>query len=257
MFNRRRTGEIQRITTSNFLKGIAAEPSIEVSGELSPLEKLMLDKLKRIEIIGKKGRGVPVLLRSSHVQAINLLLQYRPVGIPETNDFLFARVCADAKTPMDACKEVRELAAAAGLLSPERVRFTLLRKHIATVSQLVSLTDIELRQLATFMGHDLNVHMDYYRLPDDVLQITKVGRLLIAAEEGKFSRGDHMNLSDISIDEVDIDGTHNHNSSVTTDSGSIEPERASTSSSMQTAIQNQTNSDSKPIKHRRQCKKKN
>ena len=215
LFNRRRTGEIQRITIEDFLKGIAAKSSIDVSDDISAIEKMLMDKLKRIEIIGKKGRGVPVLLRSLHVEAVKLLLEHRPsVGIPEGNEFLFARISSYAKTPLDACKEMRELSSLAGLKSPERIRSTLLRKHIATISQICSLTNVELSQLATFMGHDLNVHMDHYRLPDDVLQITKVGRLLIAAEEGKFSRGKHMNLSDIPIDEEEIEGISLNDSSL-------------------------------------------
>ena len=62
-----------------------------------------------------------------------------------------------------------------------------------------------------------------------------------------------MNLSDISIDECNIYGTHYRNSSVTdldTTNSGIESEEASTSSSMQN-----TNSNSKPIKHRRPFKK--
>lgn len=139
LFNRRRTGEIQRITLEDFHKGINAKTSIDVSDDLSAIEKLMLNQLQRIEIIGKKGRGVPVLLRSSHVAALNLLLQHRnAVGIPESNNFVFARVSPTAKTPMDACKEIRELSSEAGLKAPETIRSTLLQKHIATVSQLVT-----------------------------------------------------------------------------------------------------------------------
>ena len=57
------------------------------------------------------------------------------------------------------------------------------------MSQLVNLSRAEM-QLANFMGHNLNVHTDYYLMPGDIEQITKVGRLLVAVEDGKFTRGD-------------------------------------------------------------------
>lgn len=81
------------------------------------------------------------------------------------------------------------------------------------------------------MGHDLNVHLDYYRLPDDVLQITNVGRLLIAAEEGKFSKGKPINITDILIEEDEIDGITQNKTKIT-DSESRDPDETMSESSV-------------------------
>ena len=58
------------------------------------------------------------------------------------------------------------------------------------------------------MGHNLNIHMDYYRLTDVIEQITKVGRLLVAVEDGRFKRGEAIHLNDIDVDQYEIGGTH-------------------------------------------------
>ena len=211
LFNRRRTGEIQRMTLDNFRKGMAAShQSSDIVNSMGSIEQVLLGTLQRVEILGKKGRGVPVLLRPAHVEDIETLISLRPVvGISTDNQFIFARLSENAETPLEATKVMRELSLQAKLESPELMRSTLLRKHIATMSQLVELTPSELQQLANFMGHDLNVHMNYYRLPDDIEQITKVGRLLIAAEEGKFKRANHaMNIEDIEFTQLDAAGTN-------------------------------------------------
>ena len=103
---------------------------------------------------------------------------------------------------------IRKVTTAADLEAPEHIRSTALRKHVATLSQLVDLTKVELEQLANFLGHDLNVHMDFYRLPDDILQINKIGNLLIAAKEGKFSRKTKMSLDSIKMTEEDVIGSN-------------------------------------------------
>ena len=50
------------------------------------------------------------------------------------------------------------------------------------------------------------MHMEYYRLPDNIMEVTKVGRLLIAAEETKFKRGKKITIEDIDVDEIEPRG---------------------------------------------------
>ena len=63
----------------------------------------------------------------------------------------------------------------------ERVR---LRKHLATMTQEHNLKKNELNVVATFMGHNVAVHREYYRLPGNTLQLAKVGKLLGCVNEG-------------------------------------------------------------------------
>lgn len=51
--------------------------------------------------------------------------------------------------------------------------------------------------LADFLGHNINVHREYYRLPEATIQVTKISKLLLALEKGKLTE-----LKGKSIDEI-------------------------------------------------------
>lgn len=48
----------------------------------------------------------------------------------------------------------------------------------------MNLKDHELDQVAKFMGHDIRVHREYYRLTENTLQLAKMSKLLLAIECG-------------------------------------------------------------------------
>lgn len=127
---------------------------------------------------------VPILLRKIHLKAIELLIENREsAGVAQDNPYIFARNNYKALSPLDACKELRTFSAKAELSKPELKPSTKLRKQVATYAQQLSLDSTELEQLAQFMGHSLNIHMDYYRLPCDVVQIAKLSKILLAMED--------------------------------------------------------------------------
>ena len=70
---------------------------------------------------------------------------------------------------------------------PHTLTSTKLRKHTASTAQVVSLKENELDSLASFLGHDLRVHTNFYRLPSDVNEIARVSKLFLAAEKGDLS----------------------------------------------------------------------
>ena len=75
-----------------------------------------------------------------------------------------------------------------------------MRKHIATLSQILNLKDNEMDMLATFLGHDIRIHREYYRLPEETLQVAKVAKLLMALEQGTMGSVAGKTLDDIDID---------------------------------------------------------
>ena len=91
---------------------------------------------------------------------------------------------------------------ACGAVSPQNLRATKLRKHIAVTSQIMNLKDNQLDILATFMGHDIRTHREYYRLPDSSLQVAKLSKVLLAMEKGKINH-----LAGKSRDEIDLDSS--------------------------------------------------
>jgi len=154
------------------------------------------------------GSESPCALRPVHIEAIDLIVELREeAGVSSTNPHVFARNNYQSPNPVCACEMMRIATAAADLRFPELVRSTRLRKHIATHSQLMHLSRHELEQLATFMGHTLDIHLDFYRLPSDVVQIAKVSKILLAVEEGAHLRVHGQTLDDVEIKHVEKGGS--------------------------------------------------
>jgi len=68
-----------------------------------------------------------------------------------------------------------------------------------------SLTNVELEELARHMGHELSVHRSFYRLQEDVIELAKVSKLLIAVEEGKAHK-----YKGVPLDDINLDGEENN-----------------------------------------------
>lgn len=58
-------------------------------------------------------------------------------------------------------------------------------------------------QVANFLGHDIRVHREFYRLPEATTQLAKISKLLIAMEKGSLT-----NLQGKTLDEIEIEGNH-------------------------------------------------
>lgn len=71
---------------------------------------------------------------------------------------------------------------------------------MATMSQVLNLKDNEEDCLAGFMGHNIRVHRQYYRLPEGTLQVAKVAKLLMACGRGELSQFKGMTLDEINVD---------------------------------------------------------
>lgn len=200
LFNRRRSGEVSRMEMSTYLHRNNAPMQDEILKTLSPFEKKLCETFVRLEVRGKRGRKVPILLPPNVMDSIELLIATRKeVGISSGNPYIFARVYGGSEGNIRGCDSLRRFAGSCGAKHPEHLTSTKLRKHIATLSQVLNLKGNELDQLATFMGHDIRVHRSYYRLPEDTLQVAKVSRLLLALESG-LSTFKGKSLEDITPD---------------------------------------------------------
>lgn len=83
---------------------------------------------------------------------------------------------------------------------PSRLTSTNLRKSIACMAQVLSLKEHEMESMATFFGHDISVLRQFYRLPLDVMQLARVSKTFLAAEQGRISDYARKGLTDISLD---------------------------------------------------------
>lgn len=204
LFNRRRAGEVSKMPLAAFLSQNPSDPQEDVNVALSDLEKKLCQHFRRIEIRGKRGRKVPVLLTPEMQQALDLLASKRQeCGVPRENTYLFARPFALTCYRGSDC--LRYYANVCGAKSPESLTSTKLRKQTAMLSQVLNLSNTELDQLADFLGHDIRVHRQFYRLPEGTLQLAKISKVLMALEQGRLAEFKGKTLDEINIEP---DGTN-------------------------------------------------
>nr|CAI5858719.1 unnamed protein product [Callosobruchus analis] len=201
LLNRKRVGELQRIELSTYMacQETSSTNYEEFSDAITPAEKLLLKNFKRVVTRGKRGRGVPVLISRDVQDHIKILLQARPEFINKKNLFLFANPNSESQ-PIVGYKVVQKHARMCGAKNPHALTSTRLRKHLATLTQLFSMTESDIEQLATFMGHTVDIHKHVYRLPDDVYQTAKIAKLLMLMEKGDAAKYKGKALNDIDLD---------------------------------------------------------
>ncbi|XP_047669341.1 uncharacterized protein LOC125141181 isoform X1 [Tachysurus fulvidraco] len=199
LFNRRREGEVSSMPLSAFLTRDTSDPHADVDWALSEVEKKLCRHFSRIVIRGKRGRPVPVLLTPKMLGALELLVKNRETcGVLKENVYLFARPTAMSHYRGLDC--IRNFAKHCGADSPYALTSTKLRKQAATLSTVLNLRDTDLDQLANFLGHDIRIHREYYRLPEKTLQLAKVSKVLMALEQGRVGQFKGKNLDEITID---------------------------------------------------------
>lgn len=198
IFNRRREGEVSNMPLSAFTSRDKSAPHKDVNLALSDVEKELCSYFTRIEIRGKMDRMVPVLLTPQMEEALELLVNKREeCEVLKENHYLFARPSALTHFRGSDC--IRQYAKSCGAKNPNSISSTKLRKHVATLSNVLNLKDTELDQLAGYLGHDIRVHRQYYRLPEGTLQLAKVSKILMALESGRLGE-----FAGKSLDEIDI-----------------------------------------------------
>ncbi|KAI4903324.1 hypothetical protein NFI96_015942 [Prochilodus magdalenae] len=197
-FNRRRAGEVSKMDLSAFMSRNKSELHEDVALCLPTFEQKMCQFFSRVEFRGKRGRMVAVLLKPSMVTSLELLIESREnCEVPKENPFMFAR--PNALSAYRGAECLRQFANECGAQRPHALTSTRLRKHIATMSQILNLEENEADQLADFLGHDIRIHRQYYRLPQGTLQLAKMSKVLMAMERGKL-----LEFKGKSLDEIEI-----------------------------------------------------
>lgn len=202
IFNKRRVGELQRITLAEFTKYyIKSASSTDFEKMLTESEKILFHSLKRVVIRGKRGRGVPVLFDREIVQSIEFLISLRINFELADNPFLFG--LPGSENPIAGSSVMRKHArkALGDSNKASLLTSTKLRKHLATIVQILKMDKNELEQLATFMGHTEKTHAQFYRLPDDIYQTAKVSKLLMLAKSSSIEQYRGKSLNEIHIEE--------------------------------------------------------
>ncbi len=151
IFNRCCAGEVSKMTLECFKKRNQTELHEDIALGLSPFEQKMSKHFSRVEIMGKKGRKVAILLNPELERAIKLIVEKRDAcEVDRDNPFLFGRPKCSPTSFFSGQDCIRLFASQCGAKNPEHLKSTQLRKQVATISQILSLKDNELDQLANF-----------------------------------------------------------------------------------------------------------
>ncbi len=182
LFNRRREGEVASMPLSAFLSRDTSDPHEDVDWALSEVEKKLCRHFTRVITRGKRGRPVPILLTPKMLCSLELLIKQREAcGVLKDNAYMFARPEAMTHFRRSDCLCV--FAKECGAKCPKALTSTRLRKHCATLSTVLNMTDTEMDQLANFLGHDIRIHREFYRLPEKTLQLAKISKVVMVFQQ--------------------------------------------------------------------------
>ncbi|KAG5874141.1 hypothetical protein JTB14_015061 [Gonioctena quinquepunctata] len=156
LLNRKRGGELQRLPLHLYQNVPEHQSYEEFNDAISQTEKILMKKFKRVVTRGKRDRGVPVLFTTDVQQHLKELIALRDNFVKKENIYLFPTLHHD--TPITGYKVMQKHAKLSGAKNPEAITSTRLRKHLATMSQILELSPNDIEQLATFMGHTKDVH---------------------------------------------------------------------------------------------------
>lgn len=139
-----------------------------------------------------------MLLTAKQVYLVNLILKHREdAGVTKDNPHVFARKGGT----YSAYAALKKSAYASEAKMPDLLVGTLLRKHIATTAQALNFTENDMVNLASFMGHDLSTHRDFYRLPNEAIHLAKISKLLMSMDDGSIDKFHGKGLDEIDVSE--------------------------------------------------------
>ena len=153
----------------------------EILNSLSDHEKRLCDIMALIEIRGKFGKRVALLLTPNMTGNLSAIEKYH---IKNHSNIRYVFKRPGSERPYRGPDALREIMKK---LEPELhhlLTFTDLRKHIATISQISELSSSTQDSLATFLGHDIRIHRKHYRMPIDIVDKAKVAKILLSVNEG-------------------------------------------------------------------------
>lgn len=188
LFNRRRPGEIEHLLVKDFKNYVQISESTDkdLFQTLSGKAREIAKKYGRFTMRGKLMWTVPVLLAAQLFQCIEIILKYRDdARVPAKNTFLFGIPGYNKSyfKYLDACELVRRFSTECGAERPWTLRGTGLRKHVATISVALDLSENDITDLAKHMSHAVAIHKEIYRQPIISTDIVRMSQVLEKAQD--------------------------------------------------------------------------
>jgi len=99
--------------------------------------------MKMVQVFGKRSRAVPILFTDDMLKAVDSLMMCRDEIVPADNKFVFANpgTCGC----LDFYKTLQKVAEDSGTKKPKLLTATRLRKHVATMAQVVFYSSLNLK----------------------------------------------------------------------------------------------------------------
>lgn len=160
LFNRRRIGDVQFLKLTDY-KNERKTNSHDFQDALTESEKLLTMEYKRIVNSGKGSREVVILIPKILQRFMDMLILHRDKYIPLDNEYVFALPGSKIKWGKGDVA-FRTLTSKMDLKYPNAIGSNKLRKHIATVMQILNLSKDETKQFSSFMGHSERTHQEFY-----------------------------------------------------------------------------------------------
>ena len=143
LFNRSRQGEASKMKLQDFHKRHTASASSDYG--LSKLEQQLCRLFEVVEVVGKRGRTVPVILSSDIITQMTTLTEKRgEAGVAAGNKHVFARSSYDNVEHIRGSDCMKKHAELSGVSDPQSMRSLKLRKQVAISSQMLALKEHEL-----------------------------------------------------------------------------------------------------------------
>ena len=136
VFNARRGSEAADLTVQDFMRASnTVDPFLVAT--LSKVEQQLLKRLTVVEVIGKRNRPVPILQTEDMTKAVNTLQDSRgKCNVDSRNQFLVV-LSKTKQSHLSFSVTLHRIARQAGLKKTHLLTTTKMRKHLATMAQVV------------------------------------------------------------------------------------------------------------------------
>uniref|UniRef100_A0A8W8KZ57 Uncharacterized protein n=1 Tax=Magallana gigas TaxID=29159 RepID=A0A8W8KZ57_MAGGI len=149
LYNKLRSGEIEGIRVKDYVRRQQSVTNVERSmrAESTVLEQKLLESQYLIEVRGRLGRGVPVIVPNDTKRIMKYLASADvrvKAGIQPRNDFLFSNTRFGVLRAYDSLKAFCDKCC---LKKPDKITSVNLRKYTATIAQ--SLENLHSREIGS------------------------------------------------------------------------------------------------------------
>lgn len=191
-FNARRGAETSKLTLKQWASAEDGcwKKGTEIAKLSDPVEKKLAERLNLCYVPGKKKRGksglVPILFTPELVKSIRILVDTdtrKLASIDEDSKYIFATSGRSRLKGWDVLQAITKQIE--GLEKPQLLTPTRTRKYLATMLQLLDMSDAELTWVTNHMGHTKGTHMAWYRKESSTVELTKMAKVLTAVDEGE------------------------------------------------------------------------